>query len=215
MTKATLKQASTGYIENPTRPMQVIADDLWPEIAMGASCPHGTALPDRARPEVEALLKAFSDWPAREHVTRPTKETLSHTLRDGAKFNGRLRKLVTNEEYLHFNIVGVPASLKPLMQLIQAIDQLPAELEADKMRFAKRGARNMELKWRERLARGLLDIRNRHLNAPRPTRPIESKQNGRFKTYLTLCLRLAGVPETEIDDTIFSVCYPEQGKKKR
>jgi hypothetical protein len=197
--------------------MSVITDDLWSEISRGASYPDGTPLPDEARPEVEDWVAAYREWPAQERVTRPTKELLADVLSFAVEFRGKLEQLATNKEYLQYNIKGLPASLELLGGLKVLIDQLPPQLEADKNRFAKRGARNMERKWRVRLARGLLEIRCRHLNAPYPRAPVERKLTGRFKTYLTLCLRCAGVSEHEIDDTIGWACYvpPTEPKKQK
>jgi hypothetical protein len=105
--------------QNPIFTMAIIPDDLWPEISAGAAAPDGTRLPDAARPEVEALVKAYKqgEWAAQERVQRSTKKLLKDVTDLGTKFRAKLEEVATNQEYLHYNAVSGPVSIEPLMQV--------------------------------------------------------------------------------------------------
>src|SRR5262249_34208809 len=121
-----------------------------------------------------------------------------------------------NREYQCFNTGGHPVCIEPLSEMQNSIDQLLERLAADRDRLrSKRSERDAETKWLDRLVHRLFEIRHQHLNTWYPLQSFETPRSGKFRTYITLCLRCAGVPEHQIDGAIKGVTAKYAREPKR
>lgn len=169
--------------------MGIISDAEWAEIREAAG-----GLPDVARDEVTAAIRAFREDEGKEFEVRSwvVKADIDEALKHAKKLLPVLNGLAKSENYRCYNTEGKPVSMATLENARDAVSRLCDELTLDRQRFRRKNKKDRERMRKIDLVRSLLEIQQRYLSTKLPVQFEETTTGVRFRKYVEKCAGFGG-----------------------